>query len=294
MAVAALLTGCQFDRGGTNLGVSTARGTPDARGTADARAPEPPPPSTDAAADSAGSTVTGMMSGGPVDAGAAEVAAPDAGTSGLDAMIAADATADDAPGPAVGGGVPCPADPELALCLRFEGRLVDESPVPLAVQGRALRFVPGASGLAAELGADSQLTIEESPRLDATTMTLEVRVNPRALGDRMTIVGNPGQYTLVVLASGSAMCSAAGGYALETEAVRAGSWTRLRCVFDGQNVRLWVDGRLAAMGPSLPLHTDRPHGLRIGWDDLPARPFTGLVDELRVWREARPPGPGEP
>jgi hypothetical protein len=166
---------------------------------------------------------------------------------------------------------------------------VDESPVPLAVRGTAVRFVPGASGLAAELGPDSQLTVTESPRLDATTVTIEVMVNPHAIGDRMTIVENPGQYSLQVLGSGSAMCSAAGGYALESAAVRAGRWTRLRCVFDGRNVRLWVDGRQAAEGPSQPLYTDRGGGLRIGWDDLPSRPLVGLVDELRVWRGAQAP-----
>jgi hypothetical protein len=286
-----VFAGCQLDHAGTGAGVSTDRGTPDARRPPDTRGPTAPPPADAASAGGELDAATGTMPGPALDAGGADTAAPEADAAAPDAGTTADA-ASDLPGT---GGVgttsvlPCPADDDLALCLRFEGRLTDESPVPLAIRGRADGFVPGPSGLAAELGRDSQLGVAETPRLDSATVTLEVLVNPHAIGDRMTVVENPGQYALVILGSGSAMCSGTGGYALEPEAVRAGRWTRLRCVFDGQSVRLWVDGRQAAQGPSQPLNTGRALGLRIGWDDLPARPFIGLVDELRVWRGVRAP-----
>jgi hypothetical protein len=214
-----------------------------------------------------GLSVTSIDGGGPADAAAADAIPPP--------------SADPVAG--------CPADPDLALCLPFEGGLRDESPRHLAVESDELDLVPGPSGMAAALTPRSRVLVPEVPDLDAAAVTIEVSVNLPALPSRMTVIENPGQYSLVILPSGSAMCSGRGGYALATSAVTPDRWVHLLCTFDGSSIALWVDGTRRAQGPGLPLPSDRTKGTRIGWDDDPPNQFVGLIDDLRIWRAIRPP-----
>jgi hypothetical protein len=176
------------------------------------------------------------------------------------------------------------------LCLSYEGSAVDQSPARLPVEGTPLGFEPGPSGQAARLGPGGHLTIAETPVLDSQTITLQASVRPAALGRTMTVVENPGQYGLVILDSGSVLCGAgSNGQVVHGGAVRAGVWTRLQCVFEDGRVTLWIDGQPTVIATIQPLNTNRMFGVRIGWDDDPPRPYTGLIDDLRIWRSARPP-----
>lgn len=288
------LTGC-FDGTGTGP-VAPARAMPnaprmDARG---AGVPVVPPP-------------------GDPDAGVAPV--PPA-PSGADALAADAGTPPDAPAPADDGATPaaldaaapdnapptpvgttslpmgpCGNDPSLALCIRFEGSFVDESPARLPVRGEPLRFVPARTGLAAQMSGQRRLVVPDHPSLDAPTITIEATVQPEQIdGTSMTVLEYPGQYGLVVLGSGSVMCVAGpSGYALKPGALQAGRWYDLVCVFHEGVISVFIDGVLAAQKAGAPLRTDPSSGIRIGWDDMPYRQFDGLIDELRVWRSARPP-----
>jgi hypothetical protein len=189
------------------------------------------------------------------------------------------------------GAAPCPDSPDLVFCARFEGEAVDESRSRLRIEGSAVRYVPGPTGLAAELQPGRDLRVAETPLLDSQTITLEARVRPAALGRQMTVLDNPGQYGLVILGSGSVMCGAgSAGQVVAGQAVSPNAWTRIHCVLEGQTITIWIDGDLAAQGQiSGPLATSRNFGLHIGWDDSPPRPYSGLLDELRIWRTARLP-----
>jgi hypothetical protein len=182
----------------------------------------------------------------------------------------------------------CPATPDLAACLRFESRLQDDSPNHLMVEGSA-RYAPGVSGQAMDPGPNSRVSIPESPQLDSAAITVEAWVNARELGRRMDIVNNAGQYSMVVLASGSVMCSGRGGYALRTATVTPGRWIHLACVYEAATTTLWVDGQMVLQRPAGPVATESLQGVRIGWGEEPNTHFDGLIDSLRIWRVARRP-----
>ena len=245
-----------------------------------------------------GSSSTGA--GGTTDAGALDGASVALDVSPGDAdhetippaPPAADAASDTAgPRPtSVGGGSECPQSDELALCLRFEGAATDESRNRLAVLDAPTVYLPAPGGRAIDVRPGGRMRIAETPVLDSDVLTLEVVVNLRDSGRRMTIVENFGQYGLYVLPSGSLMCTGGGTYALLTEGITRGRWTRVTCVIDGREIALFVDDGRSRIVPVLtPLTTDRNRGLWIGYEDVPDRDLDGQIDELRIWRAVRRP-----
>ncbi len=308
VVVLILLEGCRFDGGGA-AGPLTAAARPGGQGggagsqRADA-APSGSRPALDTAAAEIGiaavDTAVGVGNGSTAGMGSSSLGDPsDAGFRPTSDVIVADALSgpidsgapspvDTAPAPTlIDPRTGCPSDPTLAVCLRFEGDLKDESPSALAVESRSVRFERGPSGLAIDVGPQSRIILPDSPLLDAPTITIEAQVNARPLTRRMGVIENPGQYGLYVLPSGSVMCSGRGGYALRSDAITPGRWTHLLCTFDDTSIALWVDGTRVAMGAGGPVATDRSDGLRIGWEDEPGRHFDGLIDNVRVWRSLR-------
>jgi hypothetical protein len=293
-------TGCQYDNGGVNVS-----GVPAAGGTGGTTDPERPPPSGSASGGSGmggtgGSGSSGVSSVPPmptkVDAApapAADAAAP-APVPPDAAPVSTPPLPVDAP-PAADPDPFCPATPDLALCLRFESALVDESPNHLGVQGARPRFAQGRTGMALDSGGNVRVTIPESPALDAPAITIEAWVNARELGPRRTaIVDNPGQYALVVLPSGSIMCSGRGGYALHSNGLSPRRWTHLACTFDASTVTAWVDGQMVRQSPAGPVATEYQQGVRVGWEeDMGSGSFDGLIDSLRIWRVVRAPAPAQ-
>ena len=285
-----LLVGCTVDQtgiagaGGAGGGAGPALGRPDA-------GVKPGLPMD------AGLAVDGKVSPASIDA----PSRPADGAPDLGAPPPADASvtpgASDV-GPEVVPGTepdPCPDEPALVLCLTFEGNIDDRSGNALPVTSAGpVAYAAGPAGQALDSRPGQQLSIAETPVLDSPVLTIQATVRPRALGRRMGIVDNSGQYGLFILPSGSAMCTGGGGYALLNDAVAAGRWTQLTCVYDGAQVALFVDGRRAADNPITPLTTDRDQGLRIGWESTPARELDGLLADLRIWRVARPPGQFDP
>lgn len=300
VAICLLFLGCHYDGGGVatttppGQGPAVTRDAAGSRSTPDgATSLEPPPPDAqvaDAAAAAPEVATVGGVDAGPAVAtdasvsGPADASVPDAGP--WPSGPPAPASPPDAGDPTMGT---CPDDPNLAVCLRFEAKLADESPNRLPVEGRNVRFQAGRTGLAAEIAAPNRIGLPESPALDAATITLEAQVNPETLGRRMPVVENPGQYGLYILASGSAMCSGQGGYALRSAAITPGRWTHVLCTFDATSITLWIDGQKAATGTAGPVATAPTQGLRIGWEDVPYRHFEGLIDNVRVWRVLRMP-----
>jgi hypothetical protein len=287
-------TGCQYDNGGVNVS-----GVPAAGGAGGTTAPERP-------GGSGGSGMTGTAgTGGSGSSGISSVppmppkldAAPAPAADVGPAPLPPDAAPDVAPPPqplppdAAPAPTPdpfCPATADLAVCLRFESQLLDESPNHLTVGGSG-RYAAGVSGQALDPSPDSRVTIPESPPLDSAAITVDAWVNARELGRRMDVVNNPGQYSMVVLASGSVMCSGRGGYALRSNTITTGRWIHLTCIFDATTTSLWVDGQMALQRPAGPVATEYMQGVRIGWGDEANTHFDGLIDNVRIWRVVRPP-----
>ncbi len=264
-------TGCQYDNGGVNVS-----GMPAAGGTGGTADPERPPPGgsasggsgTGGTAGSGGSVGVSSVPPTPVKMDAAPAPAADAAAP---APLPPDAAPDSTPPPLPPDAAPsadpdpfCPATPDLAVCLRFESKLLDESPNQLMVGGSA-RYAPGVSGQALEPSPNSRVAIPESAALDSGAITIEAWVNARELGRRMDIVQNAGQYTMVVLGSGSVMCSGRGGYALRSNTVTPGRWIHLACIFEAtshQSVARRADGAATSGGAGRHrIHTGGAHRL---------------------------------
>jgi len=282
---------CSLDHDGLARGVPPSPRPSGARADADRL----PPTSPDAGDDPDAARIDAGVSddGGPKappDASASSVTSvADAGLTPLpDSAPLPDVApppepADDPPGT-------CPQTPELALCLRFEGAVRDDSRYRLAPAGNNLTFQAGPTGQAADMNPRSSIVVPPNPLFDSAAVTLEAWVSPRALGRRMGVIFNGNNYHLVILPSGSAMCTGGGGYALTPDAVRPGQWTSLACTYDADRVTLWIDGRQTAENPRTgPVRTGSPTGVAVGYEVPDGNAFDGFVDNVRVWRQVRSP-----
>jgi hypothetical protein len=185
----------------------------------------------------------------------------------------------------------CPQTPDLALCLRFEGEVKDESRYQLVATTANLGFQSGPAGKAVDLQGQSSLVVSPNPIFDTAAVTLEAWVHPRSLGRRVGVVTNGNNYGLVILPSGSAMCTGGGGYALTGDAVSPGRWTSITCTYDAEKVTQWIDGRKTAENLRTgPVRTGSVTGVGIGNDVEPDTRFDGLIDNVRVWLRVRTPG----
>jgi hypothetical protein len=179
----------------------------------------------------------------------------------------------------------CPPSPDLTLCLRFEDALADGSPQRASLDGEGVSFTSGPTGRAASLSPGSRITVPSIEVLGpGGGSTLEVWLRPTMLGRRMVVLDGP--YRLTILASGSAMCSVGGEYALNTDSVSAGVWTSLACTFDGTTITLWVGGksvRRGALTQSIPASARALIGMDMDGGSL----LNAQIDNLRVWKRVR-------
>jgi hypothetical protein len=186
----------------------------------------------------------------------------------------------------------CPQRPELALCLRFEGSVTDESPNHLPLTVRDVSLVSGRTGSAANVGATSQISVADGTPLDLTTATVEGWWKPRALGRGMGLFDDNGQYGIFMQPSGLVECIGSGGGSPWPSGgpLVAGTWTSVACTWDSAASTLWIDGlEVATRARTGPLHTDSTDAVTIGADGPQGNPFDGAIDNVRVWREVRTP-----
>ena len=284
--------GCDVDSSGLNAGVGMAGGmvntprpprmprteTTDAptftEGDGSSLSPPPSPVSHDASIEALA----------PLDAARPPVIIPDAA-----AEAAPPAPSDAAPGTGVDDL--CRQDPDLALCLRFEGALQDESPRSHDIDSIGVGFAEGLTGTAATIQPGSRIEVRGAPAFDTAGATFEVAIRPRAIGSRMVLIDQGGQYVMHLMGNGRVLCLSGGSRATSTTSITADRWTRLGCTFDSDEVAVWIDGQRAASAPG-----GRPRGrggsppMRIACDDVPMGwSYDGLLDDLRVWRTVRQP-----
>jgi hypothetical protein len=185
----------------------------------------------------------------------------------------------------------CPQRADLALCLRFEGAVTDESQYRVALTTQNVSYAAGAIGKAADLGATSVISIPDGPLFDLEAVTIEAWFNPRTVNHRQGVLDDDGQYGLIILASNTVMCVGVGNTlqgAVTGGAVAAGVWTSAACVIDQTANTLYINGVKVATGPRTgPLRTSPTFGITVGADGADGNPFDGLIDNVRVWRTSR-------
>jgi Ca2+-binding RTX toxin-like protein len=171
----------------------------------------------------------------------------------------------------------------------------------------AVAVADGKGGALLFDGVDDVVTVQDSASLDLTGgMTIEAWVNP-------SVVDGLNGWETVVLKEGAearVCCSNLLSYALyahdaaagpagyirtagldqgthTTPAIPAGAWTHLATTYDGANLRIYVNGALAATRGVTGDIEVGVGALRIGGNKaFPGEFFSGLIDEVKVYNRA--------
>lgn len=132
---------------------------------------------------------------------------------------------------------------------------------------------------------------DDLTRQEAAVSMGDAEYTPFSLGYRI----DTGRWSMAVTCPESKGCERGGGVASSVERPRADEWVHLTGVYDAQarEARIYVNGRFA--GKTTDVHSWNNSGeLLIGrtiWTGLPADPWYGAVDEVRVF--AGVPSDGE-
>ena len=162
----------------------------------------------------------------------------------------------------------------------------------------ATRTAAGKYGGALTFNGSSNLvTVPDAASLDLTTgMTAEAWVQPTALGNTWRTVafketGNYYSYALYA-STGSGVPSGNGLVGTTDADVRAassipvGSWTHLATTYDGNMLRIFVNGVQSAQLLQVGSLTTSTGALRIGGNNIWSEWFQGQVDEVRIYNRA--------
>jgi hypothetical protein len=214
------------------------------------------------------------------------------GSSGGGAGGAPASTRPDAGSPGTASAA-CPSDPDLALCLTFEGAVADRSPGRLPVQAMGAATQPGPHGPAVRLRGQGGLFVGDSPQVDAPLLTLEAWVRPESLPTvpgRAGLFDRDGRYGMFILPGGSVSCGIWGASVVSAPGiVRAGVGVALACVRDRNQIALWANGREIARQGAAPAAVTGggAPGLAVGANSPSGDVLDGLLGSVRIWRRVR-------
>ena len=145
-------------------------------------------------------------------------------------------------------------------------------------------------------GADDLVTIADRNELDLlNTGTLEAWVRPSALASWRSVIMKEmaGGWPWALHASSDAgvpsahLFSGAAIDALGPAPIVASTWTHLAMTWDQTALRLYVDGAEVASQPATAALTNSTGAVRIGGNSVASQFFSGLIDEVRIYNDAR-------
>lgn len=222
-----------------------------------------------------------------VDAGAG-----DAGDAGSSAFAPVDDDCDGRPDSCRVAG-DC-ASPALIVHYLFEQSLRDATPYGNDTTDVSdVGYEPGVVGDALVLGASSVATLPRSESLEfVDAVTVELWAQPRALpsgSGRAGLLDDDGRYGLFLNSLGQLRC-VAGSATVTGGELTVDHWSHVACVLDASTLTLWQDGHVRAQVTRAGnLTTPGQHPVTIGGNSPSGDRFVGLLDNLRIWREARSP-----
>jgi len=148
-------------------------------------------------------------------------------------------------------------------------------------------------------GTTARVVIPDNPTLRLTTgLTLEAWVKPGVVNSawRDVIYKGDDNYFLEATTGTSAqpgagltLASTGNSVVFGPASLAVDTWTHLAQTYDGATVRLYVNGVQVASAPKSGLVVTSSYPLEIGGDSIYGQPFTGLIDEVRVFNVARTP-----
>src|SRR3989441_1191891 len=144
-------------------------------------------------------------------------------------------------------------------------------------------------------GTSARVTVPDAASLQLTTgMTLEAWVFPTATPTnwRAIVDKNVDGYYLMASTDQGDRPSAGGTWVggnqntFGPSVVEVNTWTHLAATFDGETVRLYVNGvQVASQAQTTPL-ASTTGTLQIGGDSYPNEFFAGRIDEVRIYNRA--------
>ena len=170
----------------------------------------------------------------------------------------------------------------------FNGTISGATRVPDGRFGRALSFD----------GSNDWVTIADRAELDLLNGgTIEAWVRPSALASWRSVVMKEmtGGWPWAMHASSDTgvpaahLFSGASVDAFGTAPLGLSQWTHLAMTWDGAALRLYVDGAEVATQPSTAALTSTAGSVRIGGNSVSSQFFSGLIDEVRIFSDARTP-----
>lgn len=226
-----------------------------------------------------------------------------AGTTGSTGEGTTGSTGQGSTGGSTGGGemwVACPDAAELAACYHFpEGELaalvdgsVHDNNGTMVIKG--LVPAPTGFGVAADIGPSSTIVVAEDGMTDsldvsgAITMTALIELGMLPMIGRVGVIDKDGQYSIFISAGGGVRCQVAGFLEDSGVVVPVGKWTHVACSFDGQKIRVYLDGQLAKEIPKAgQLGGPNFGALALGGDSPPPKDrMTGRIDAVEIWSKA--------
>jgi hypothetical protein len=159
-------------------------------------------------------------------------------------------------------------------------------------------FAPGMVERAFAFSGKTFVQVPDSPSLNPVKgLTLEGWVFPYGFGSPMTIVSKDDgsssrEYLLNLITSGAGQpvfrahigLSSGFQYIDGTRAIPTNTWTHVAMVYDGSSLSIYVNGALDVTAGAHGLISATPLPLLIGAAGPAAWPFTGLIDELSLYR----------
>ena len=184
-----------------------------------------------------------------------------------------------------------PADLALIGCFAFDDDTGDASSAGLLVTASGVTFDQGMRGRALVTTDQSSVTIAETPALDVSAVTVEMWVRPGQVpgSGRAGIFDNDGQYGLFLEPGGTVRCSDGSRAVTVGGALAVDVWTHVACTHDGQTITVYIDGQPLGVGAGNRLNTGGGNGSRVGSNSPGGDPFSGRIDELRIWNRLRTP-----
>ena len=144
-------------------------------------------------------------------------------------------------------------------------------------------------------GTSARVTVPNAASLQLSAgMTLEAWVNPATTAAAWRDViykGNDNYYLMGTtdhsgVPAGGGTFAGANANAFAASALATNSWTYLATTYDGANLRLYVNGTLAATQAKTGAITSSTNPLTIGSDPICGQYFNGLIDDVRIYNTA--------